>query len=104
MAVRGSMIKDPDAVLDFVWDWRQNTNRSTGTDWLASGETIASATVSVVSGDVVVDSSGLTDSSSSVTAWLSGGTDGTDAEVRCRIITSDSRTDDRTLILKVRNR
>ncbi len=51
MAVRGSMIKDPDAVLDYVYDWRQKTNRSTGTDWLASGETISSATVVVVEGD-----------------------------------------------------
>ncbi len=51
-----------------------------------------------------MDSSGLTDTSTSVTAWISGGTAGTDAEVRCRITTSDSRTDDRTLLLKVRER
>jgi hypothetical protein len=55
-----------------------------------------------VSGDVVVDSSGLTDTNTSVTAWLSGGTAGTQAKVRCRVTTSDSRVKDETLIVNVR--
>lgn len=104
MATSHPILKDPDAVLDYVWDWRLNTNRSEGTDWLASGETISSHTVVVESGDVTVDSSGLTDSDTSVTAWISGGTAGTTAHVRCRITTSAARTDDRTIVLNVRNR
>lgn len=102
--VRGARLKDPAAVLDYVFDWKTSTNRSKGTDWLGSSETIASATVTVASGDVTVDSDGLTDTNTSVTAWISGGTAGTDAEVTCQIVTSDSRTDERTLTLRVRNR
>ncbi len=83
--------KDPDAVLDYVFDW---------SIWLAEGETIVTATVEVVSGDVVVDSVSFTDEA--VTAWLSGGTLDTDAELRCRVTTSEDRTDDRTAVVLIR--
>ena len=89
-----SFMKDPDAVLDFKWDW---------SDWLASGETIASRTVAVVAG-ITKDSDSITDTATSVTAWYSGGTALQDYDVTCQIVTSDSRTDDRTITLKVRER
>lgn len=104
MSIRGARLKDPDAVLDYVFDFKQRTNRSKGTDWLGSSETITSSTVTVVEGDVTVDSSGETDSDTSVTAWVSGGTAGTTAKLRCRVTTSDARTDDRTMIIRVRER
>jgi len=89
-----SFLKDPDAVLDYKWDW---------SDWLASGETISSHTIAPVTG-ITKDSSAETDTDTSVTAWYSGGTVLIDYEVTCQIVTSDSRTDDRTITLKVRER
>lgn len=98
-------LKDPSAVLDWKWDFRATTNGSDTTvaDWLASGETISSKTVTADSG-LTVDSSSITDSSTSVTVWLSGGTAGEDYAVTCRIVTSASRTDERSIVIKCRQR
>lgn len=86
--------KDPDAVLDWKFDWAS---------WLADGETIVSHTVAADDG-ITVDSSNVTDDDTSVTAWLSGGTDGTRYSVTCRVVTSAGRTDDRTITVYVRER
>lgn len=83
--------KDPDAVLDYVFDWSQ---------WLATGETISSHTVTVTG--VVKDSS--TNSTTAVTAWISGGSIAAAASVTCQITTSDGRTDDRTISLRIAER
>lgn len=80
-------IKDPDAVLDYKFDW---------SDWLAVGETISTASVTVTSG-ITKDSDSITDTNTSVTVWLSGGTESMLYKATCRITTSDSRTDDRTI-------
>jgi hypothetical protein len=86
-------IKDPDAVLDYAVDW---------TDWLPAGDSITGRTVAVESGDVVKASDNL--AGAVVTAWISGGTVGTNASVRFRVTTAQGRTDDRTIYLKVRSR
>jgi len=96
-------VKDPDAVLDYTFDWAASTNGTGTTDWLASGETISSHTIDADTG-ITVDSSALTDSNTSVTVWLSGGTAGTEYNVRCEIVTSGSRTDERTMMIKVEQR
>lgn len=85
-------VKDPDAVLPWYWDW---------TDWLASGEAIASSLMTVSPG-LVLDSSG--NSATSATAWLSGGTTGTSYRVSNRITTSQGRTDERSITIRVTNR
>lgn len=95
--------KDPDAVLDYKFDWKAETNGNGDSDWLASGETISTRTVTVDSG-ITKDSDALTDTNTSVTVWLSGGTDGADYEVACKIVTSASRTDERTAKVPVRER
>lgn len=87
-----SNIKDPSAVLDWVFDW---------TDWLASGETITSHTITGETG-ITVDSS--TESAGKVTVWLSGGTAGENYKVACLIETSAGRIDERTIWIKVTNR
>jgi hypothetical protein len=97
------VLKDPDAVLDYKFDWAASTNGTGSSDWLASGETIATKTVTVPSG-LTKDSDSLADTNTSVLVWLSGGTAETDYEVICHITTSDSRQDDRTLTVKVRER
>ncbi len=105
MTIKNIFLKDPNAVLDYKFDWSPLTNGADGgtSDWLASGETISSRTVTVSTG-LAKDSDGLTDTNTSVTVWLSGGTDGVDYTVACKIVTSDSRTDERTITIRVRER
>jgi hypothetical protein len=98
-----TVLKDPDAVLDYKFDWKASTNGTGDSDWLASGETISSRTVTVQTG-LTKDSDSLTDTNTSVTVWLSGGADDTDYTVECEIVTSASRTDQRTMIVQVRER
>jgi hypothetical protein len=85
-------LKDPSAVLDFVFDW---------TEWLATGETITDHTITADTG-ITVDSS--TESDGKVTVWLSGGTAGVNYKVACLVETSAGRTDERTLWIKVVDR
>ena len=82
-------LKDPSAVLDYVFDW---------TGWLATGETIADHTITADTG-ITVDSS--TELDGKVTVWLSGGTAGINYKVACLITTSAGRTDERTIWIKV---
>ena len=98
-----TFIKDPDAVLDYKFDWKADTNGNGTSDWLQSGETLSSHTIDADSG-ITVDSSALSDTNTSVTVWLSGGTAGTDYAVRCEVVTSASRTDERTMMIAVRER
>ena len=95
--------KDPEAVLDYKFDFANTTNGGDKPDWLESGETISTRTVTVDSG-ITKDSDSITDAGTSVTVWLSGGTAGQNYKVVCRIVTSASRTDERTMIIQVRER
>lgn len=85
--------KDPQAVLDWIWDW--------GDEWLDSGETIVTSVMTVSAG-LVLDSS--TNSTTTATAWLSGGTAGQPYTVANRITTSVGRVDERTITIRVTNR
>ena len=82
-------LKDPSAVLDYVFDW---------TEWLATGETITDYTITADTG-ITVDSS--TEDDGKVTVWLSGGTAGINYKVACLITTTEGRTDERTIWIKV---
>jgi len=98
-------IKDPDAVLDYKFDWKPLTNLSGNSDWLGSSEIISSYTITAAPG-LTIDSDSQTDTNTSVTVWLSGGTDGTTYELACKIVTSSSpsRTDERTIRIQVEER
>ena len=85
-------MKDPDAVLDYGFDW---------SSWLATGETISSHTITTETG-LTKDSD--SESSGVVTVWLSGGTAGNDYDVACKIETSAGRKDERTITIRVKNR
>lgn len=92
--------KDPNAVLDYVWDWAA---------WLAVvGDAIASHTITI--NDGVASTLTLVTSTNTVgtvTAWLSGGTVGEKVKVTCRITTSNSpnaRVDDRSVFIKIKER
>ena len=81
--------KDVDAVLDYGVDW---------SDWLDTGETISTSTYTVTAG-ITKDSDSNTTTASTV--WLSGGTDGTSYTITNEVVTSDSRTDQRSFTVKV---
>jgi hypothetical protein len=83
--------KDPDAVLDYLWDWEA---------WLA-GDTIEGHTVTTDVG-LTVESSSNTDTA--VTSWISGGVAGETYSVTCTIDTAAGRTDDRTSRIRIRER
>lgn len=96
--------KDPDAVLDYKFDYKPMTNGTGGrTDWLGASETITSHTITADPG-ITVGVNTITDSSTSVTVWLSGGSAGSSYDVTCQISTSDGRTDDRTITIAVEER
>ena len=84
-------IKDPDATLDYVVNWAT---------WL-SGDTITSSSWVLDSGLTLVTSSSTT---STATAWVSGGTAGSAYTVTNRILTAASRTDDRSFTLEVESK
>ena len=84
--------KDPNEVLDYDLDW---------SDRLPASDTISGSTFTVAEGDVTVNSSSFTTSTTKV--WLSGGTDGTDCEILNRITTVGGRTIDLTVKLRVRS-
>lgn len=100
-------IKDPDAVLDYKFDYAALTNSTGTSDWLASGETVTNQTITitpVTASPLTEDSSSITDTDTSVTVWLSGGLAGTEYSVACLIVTSASRTDERTMKIKCEER
>ncbi len=100
--------KDPNAVLDYKFDWKALTNGSGDSDWLQAAEIISTATITItptvaVTG-LIKDSQSITDTNTSVTIWLSSGTDNIDYTVACKIVTNAPRTDERTITVCVRNR
>jgi len=100
-------VKDPDAVLDFTFDFAPLTNgrEGAGSDWLdtANSEVISTHTITAETG-ITVDSSSQTDTNTSVTVWLSGGTAGTTYTVACKIVTDASRTEERSIKIYVKER
>jgi hypothetical protein len=86
-------IKDPDAVLDYRFDWSA---------WLAvDGDTISSHVVTASDG-LVVD--GSSEADGSVTVWVSGGTPKQSHTLACRVTTLAGRTDERTAVIFIKER
>lgn len=82
--------KDPEDIDDFTIDW---------SNVIASGETISTATATVVGGEVTAASPSI--SGSLTTTRLSGGTAGIIASVRVRIVTSTGRQLDQTMTFQI---
>ena len=83
--------KDPDAVLDYTIDWET---------WLDS-DTISTSTWTVPSG---ITKASDTNTTTTTTIWLSGGTAGTSYDLLNRVVTAGGRTDDRTITIIVREK
>mgnify|MGYP000043269595 CR=1 FL=1 len=80
-------VHDPQAVLDYAWDW---------STWLEPGETITTATITTPTGLALASQS---IAGGRVVAWLCGGEPRTRYRVTCHITTDRTREDDRTLVL-----
>jgi hypothetical protein len=98
-----AFVKDPDAALDYKFDWAASTNGNGDADWLSTDETIQTYTITASTG-ITVDSDSRSDGNTSVTVWLSGGTAGTTYTVACEIVTNTPRTDERTMRILVEDR
>jgi hypothetical protein len=83
--------KDPDAILDYTFDW---------SEWLGT-DTISTSTFTLTSG-ITKDSDSKT--TTTTTIWLSGGTSGSTYLVTNRIVTVGGRTEDRSIMIEVRSR
>ena len=83
--------KDPDAVLDYSQDW---------SDWLSPlSDTITGTPTWTVGAGLTKTSQSNT--TTSATAFISGGTVGSKEPVACKITTTGGRTDERTVYLKI---
>lgn len=96
---KATITKDPDAVLDYTFDW---------TAWLDSVTDSISTHTAVVTSGVTPASNVAVDGSSvvgkTVVVWVSGGVVGETVALRCRIDTAGNRIDDRTVYLKIKER
>lgn len=95
------MIKDPDAKLDFGFDWKPATHGKDEPDWLEADETIVSYVITVPAGLTKVSD---TQADGIVTVWLSGGTVDEWYKVACKITTSKGRVEERTIYIQVQER
>ena len=92
-SAKNTIVKDPDAVLDYTWDWG---------GWLDDITDTISSHEMVVETGVVCDSSSIV--AKTVVAWISGGIAGTTYRVACRVVTAGGRTDDRSIFIKIKER
>lgn len=87
----GSKYKDPAAKLDYQIDWSL---------WLGESDTLQTVTWTLSSG-IVEESS--TETTTTATIWISGGTLNNFYTVTCSIITVQGRHDERSFILRIKD-
>lgn len=101
-----SAIHDPDAQLDYSFNWAEYVN-ALGVS-IASHEIIVPAALTLVASAVEdgVTDAGDTVPDSKIVAWIAGVKLGKEYPVTCRITTTGSpaRIDDRTVYLKGKSR
>jgi len=85
--------KSPHAKLDYTIDW---------TDALEDGETISEASWSIPSG--LTDEQSESNTTTSQTVWVSGGTLGTKYALRGDMVSSEGREDSRTIYITIEER
>lgn len=88
-----TFVKDPQAVLDYGFDWSL---------WLA-GDTIDTSTWSVDSGITIVPASEVHDTTTT-TVFLQDGVQGQKYKLTNTITTAAGRTDERTILIRVDQR
>lgn len=86
-----NFLKDPNSVLDYVVNWAS---------WLDT-DTISTSTWTVPTG---ITKASDTNTTTTATIWLSGGTAGTSYDIANKIVTAAGRTEERTITIVVDNR
>ena len=84
------ILKDPDAVLDYGFDWAT-------AGWLPSGDIIAASAWTVPTDLTII---AQTHDDTTTTVWLSGGQVDQIYTVTNHITTNNGRQDDRSLIIR----
>ncbi len=87
--------KDPDATLDYPFDWTQ---------YLAPLTDTITAAEFILELPLVLDRQILNSEGTIAVAWISGGTVGETHRATCRITTAEGRVDDRSIFLKIKER
>ena len=83
--------KDPDAIVDYAFDW---------TEWL-DDDTITDHTITIEDSETAqADSSEIVDDTK-IRVWISGGEVRDRVSVACSITTANGRTDERTFYIRV---
>ncbi len=102
-------IKDPGDTLTFKFDWAPLENGTGNSNWLdrtsSPLETISSqTTTSIDSPGPTIESSSITDSNTTVTVSISGGTAGNKYQIKNTVTTSTGQIAEKTVILYVTQR
>lgn len=99
VAAKPTILKDPQAILDYTFDW---------TAWLDDVvDTISAVAVPVITGDdASLVMTTQTNTTKKAVIWLSGGTVGKTYKVDCKITTASvpPRSDSRSIYIKVKDR
>ena len=90
-----SWIKDPDAILDYTFNW---------SPWLNTGDSIQSGSFIITGQDSDLVQSGTDIKDRAAVVLLSGGTVGNIYSITSRIITVDGLKDDRTKTITISER
>jgi hypothetical protein len=88
----GRKKKDPEAKINYTVDWEP---------WLPTGATIASVVWTVPSG---ITEEASSETTTTATIQLSGGTAGAAYNIECKITTSTGEIDERTFQIQVEER
>ncbi len=97
-------VKDPDEVLDYLFDFAALTNGTGESDYLQSGETILTQTVTTTAG-ITAESIAITHNGTCVLFWLRGGTAGAPSyTITVEIVTTNARIVERSQTIKVKER
>jgi len=101
-----SVIKDPQAVLNYGYDWADggaNDGASTDTGWLQS-DTITASTWSITGPDSTLLQDSDANDTTTTTVVLSGGTANRTYTVTNHVTTAAGYEDDRSITVKVQER
>lgn len=88
-------VKDPSEKLDYQVDW---------TTWLSEGETISGVDWTVETGLSQPSTPAASNTTTTATVWLEGGTLGARYTIGCRITTNQSRVAERSFTVQVEDR
>lgn len=77
-----SFVKAPDDTLDYEWDWSV---------WMPTGDTISTVSFTAADGITIESSPAPSNTTTTATIWLGGGTSGDTYDVTCQITTAAGR-------------